>query len=348
MRDTADWYRGFAKADAHGRSAVYEDWALGIAGDAEMVAMIDELPETRRQPSLVFSVSRLLGAEPTGFAAFRSWLVDNWPRVRPEVEARLNQTNEPGRCAAILPAIAQIPGPLALLEVGASAGLCLYPDRYSYRYTNSDGDGATIHPSDGESTVLLECAIAGPVPIPGRMPEVVWRAGIDLDPIDLNTADGREWLEVMAWPEENARRHRIRSAIEIARSDPPHLVAGDATDALLELAATAPTDATLVLVTSGVLVYLPYLERLRFIELAGRLDARWVSLEGVAVIPSVQERVQHSERSTPGRFVLALDEHPLAFAGPHGQSLDWFGPSDGRGGESGRSATGQTAFRFIQ
>jgi hypothetical protein len=27
---------------------------------------------------------------------------------------------------------------------------------------------------------------------------------------------------------------------------------------------------------------------------------------------------------TPGRFVLALDEHPLAFAGPHGQSLDWF------------------------
>jgi hypothetical protein len=261
--------------------------------------------------------------------------------VRPEVEARLNQTNEPGRSAAILPAIARLPGPLALLEVGASAGLCLYPDRYSYRYVGDDGDVATVHPSDGESAVLLECAITGPVPVPERLPEVVWRAGIDLDPLNVAKADDREWLEAMAWPEENARRDRIRSAIEIARGDPPLLVAGDATDALLDLAGTAPADATLVLVTSGVLVYLPYLERLRFIDVARRLDARWVSLEGVGVIPAVEQRVQQkvqqhvqqrvqqrvkrtAQPMTPGRFVLALDEHPLAFAGPHGQSLYWF------------------------
>jgi hypothetical protein len=141
----------------------------------------------------------------------------------------------------------------------------------------------------------------------------------------VTKADDREWLETLAWPEETARRDRIRSAIGIARKNPPLLVAGDATDALLELAATAPTDATLVLVTSGVLVYLPYRERLRFIDLARQLDARWVSLEGIAVIPEVQQRVQRL-RPASGGFVLALDEHPLAFAGPHGQSLDWFGP----------------------
>jgi hypothetical protein len=47
------------------------------------------------------------------------------------VSNRTTQTDEAGRCAVLLAGLAQ---PLALLEVGASAGLCLYPDRYAYRY----------------------------------------------------------------------------------------------------------------------------------------------------------------------------------------------------------------------
>ena len=47
---------------------------------------------------------------------------------------RSTQTNEPGRCAALLPVLAGLPEPLALLEVGASAGLCLLPDFYGYDY----------------------------------------------------------------------------------------------------------------------------------------------------------------------------------------------------------------------
>ena len=37
--------------------------------------------------------------------------------------ARRTQTNEPARCAVLLPALAQLPQPLALIEAGASAGL---------------------------------------------------------------------------------------------------------------------------------------------------------------------------------------------------------------------------------
>jgi hypothetical protein len=42
--------------------------------------------------------------------------------------SRSTQTNEPARCATLLPVLAQLPQPLALNEVGASAGLCLLPD----------------------------------------------------------------------------------------------------------------------------------------------------------------------------------------------------------------------------
>jgi hypothetical protein len=49
------------------------------------------------------------------------------------VRARATQTNEAGRWAVLLPVLAALPQPLTLLEVGASAGLSLHPDRYAYR-----------------------------------------------------------------------------------------------------------------------------------------------------------------------------------------------------------------------
>lgn len=319
MRNTAEWYRGFAESEAHGRSAVYEAWASGIAGDPHLLALIDELPETTRQPSLVFSVARLLGAPEGAFDAFREWMLGHWPQLRPEVAARLNQTNEPGRCASLMPALAGIPGPLALLEIGASGGLCLYPDRYSYLYD----DTTRIDPADGPSPVLLRCTTNGRVSLPQQLPEVVWRAGIDLAPLDVTDASDRRWLETLAWPEEHERRERIRAAIDIARREPPLLVPGDATDALAGVAARAPADATLVVITSGVLVYLPFVQRQRFVDAVRQLlretGAHWLSLEGIDVLPRVKEALPQGG----GRFALALDEHPLAWSGPHGQSLDW-------------------------
>ena len=45
------------------------------------------------------------------------------------MRTRATQTNEAGRCAILLPVLAALPQPLALLDVGASAGLCLYRDQ---------------------------------------------------------------------------------------------------------------------------------------------------------------------------------------------------------------------------
>ncbi len=317
-RDTAEWYTSFANTEARGQSAVLTDWALGVAGDPGIRELIERMPLQKRQPNLVFAVSRLLGAPVGPWPAYREWLLAHLPAVAAEAEHRMTQTNEARRCAALLPALGLVAelvdGPLALLEVGTSAGLCLFPDRYSYSY-----NGLRVDPVDGASTLLLECKTTGPVPVPARMPEIAWRAGLDLHPLSVADPDDMLWLETLVWPEQQERRDRLRAAIEIARTRPPLIEAGDAVDGLLPLAAVAPAGARLVIITSGVLVYLPRAERVRFAGLVRGLDADWVSLEGRAAFPEVEAVLP----ARPGRFLLSLNERPLAFAGPHGQSLDW-------------------------
>jgi hypothetical protein len=317
-RDTAEWYRAFAEVETRGRSAIYEGWALGVADDAEVLALIDELPLQKRQPNLIFACARLLGAAEGGFPAFRRWLVRNFDAVAAEAMRRSTQTNEAGRCASLLPALAALPGPLALLEIGASAGLCLYPDRYSYSYNG----GAPIDPPDGRSPVLLESTTTGTMPVPSVLPRVIWRSGIDLRPLNVRNAEDVRWLETLVWPEQTERRERLRAAIGIVTADPPHIAQGDAIDLLAGVARDAPADATLVVITSAVLVYLPFAKRMRLVESILRLDANWISLEGAGGLPVVREQLP-ADGGPGGRFVLALDQRPLAYTGAHGQNLDW-------------------------
>ena len=315
--DTSTWYRDFGELEARGQSAIYEQWALGVADDPALIALIEELPLQKRQPNLVFACARLLGAPESDYRAFRRWLMPHWSAVGSEALARSTQTNEARRCASLVPALSLIPGPLALLEVGASAGLCLFPDRYSYSYDS----GAPIDPQAGPSSVLLECATTGGLPRSNMVPQIAWRAGLDLHPLEVRDADDMHWLETLIWPEQHERRTRLRAAINIAAENPPRIVRGD-TSGLAYLAAQAPDDATLVVITSAVLVYLPFAERMRFVESVRSLDARWISLEGVRALPTVRAALP-DDGGSDGRFVLALDEVPLAFTGPHGQSLDW-------------------------
>lgn len=320
-RSTAEWYRVFGELEARGQSAIFEEWALAIANDAEVLALIDELPLQKRQPNLVFACARLLGVPESEYLIFRAWLLQNWASVAAEAQHRMTQTNEPRRCAAIMPALGLVAQhsdePIALIELGASAGLCLYPDRYSYRY----GDG-WLDPTGGPSEVRIDVESTGSVPVPTMLPEIAWRAGNDLHPLDVNDADDVRWLTTLVWPEQNERRERVAAAIDIVRQDPPLLLAGNAIEGLGELAAAAPHGTNLVVVTSAMLVYLPYLERMRLVKAIRECDAHWVSLDGVGVLPDVDALHPHPVQ---GHFTLSLDGAPLADVGPHGQFVHWLG-----------------------
>ncbi len=316
----AERYARFARDEAPGRSALYAAWARVVASDPPLAAVLARIPAIRRQPPLVFAVTRLLGAPEGDASAWRAWVVAHADAVVAECERRSVQTNEPLRCAALLPALSLIEGPIALLEVGASAGLCLYPDRYAYRYAVDDGDAIAIDPPDG-SPVLLESRLRGGGRPRLRLPEVVWRAGIDLAPLDARDADDRRWLETLVWPGETGRADRIRDALDIAASDPPLMIAGDAAEVLGEVAAQAPADATLVVTTPGVLAHVPFAGRRTIID-AARTAGRWITLDAPALHDGWTTAIDTAGWPSDS-FALALDGHVLAAVDPLGGFVEW-------------------------
>ncbi|MCW3842204.1 DUF2332 domain-containing protein [Micromonospora yasonensis] len=308
---TAERYAGFATRETRGVSPAYERLALAVSRDDELLALIDALPPAKRQPNLLFAVVRLLGGPVEGPSAFHDYTVANWLAIEAEIRTRATQTNEAGRCAVLLPVLAALPQPLALLEVGASAGLCLYPDRYAYRYGDRLlGDGAPV----------LDCAITGAAP-PARLPEVVWRAGLDLNPLDVTDPADVAWLDALIWPEHTHRRERLRAAVKVAAADPPLLVRGDLVDDLPALAALAPPGATLVVFHTSVLYQVPAPRRDAFVELVRTLPGHWIANED----PDVLSHAALPEQPG-GAFhnVLALDGRPLAWTRGHGQAITWF------------------------
>ena len=165
---TADWFRRFAHAEG-AESPRYRDWALGIANDDELLALVAKLPLSKRQPVLVLTCARVAGVPLRPFETARGDFVALWPVIAKLAKTRSTQTNDPRRCTPLLIALDRIRGPIALVEVGASAGLTLFPDRYTYTW-NSPGRSVTSHPADGPSTVSLVADIAGWGANPPRRP----------------------------------------------------------------------------------------------------------------------------------------------------------------------------------
>lgn len=317
MTSTARHFRTFAEFGAHGTSPLYEEWALGVSADPVILELIDGLPAEKRIATLVFAAARAAGAPLDHWPVAREWMLAHWDAIREIALTHWTQTNEAARCATLLPVLASIEGPIALLEVGTSAGLCLHPDRYSYEYVTEQGV-VTLDPVAGPSAVRLRSTIRGREP-PSAMPEVVWRAGIDQHPLDVTDEADRTWLETLIWPEHQERRDRLRAAARIAASDPTRVVAGDLNDELPLLAAEAPGDATLVVFHSAVLLYLSRPEQERFMGTVRSLGCIWISNEAPEVLPEIDAQLPRPT-SVRGQFILSVGGVPRALTGQHGES----------------------------
>ncbi len=304
-------YRQFAR-EARGRSAAYETLAESVADDAAVVGFVASLPPGKRQPQLLFAAARYLLGEPPAIGDLHSLISRSPADLTQVMLARRTQTNEIARCAVLLPALAQLPQPLALIDAGASAGLNLLADRYSYNYAGHhvaglDPDAPTVR-----------CQPRGPVPVPPRVPEIAWRAGLDLNPLDVTSDDDVRWLSCLVWPGEDGRQQRLAAAIATARRDPPVVHRGDLLSGLPALAAQAPTHATLVICHCSVLYQLAADQRAQFAETVRGLGATWVSSEEPGMVPGTGHAA-----ADPMLCVLARDGQALACADSHGTWLHW-------------------------
>jgi hypothetical protein len=309
---TTENYREWAQ-EARGRSPAYDLLATLVACDGAILRFLDAQPPDKRQPNLLFAAARYLLGTPPDITTLRALVTEDPAALAEVMLARRTQTNEPARCATLLPALAQLPPPLALIEVGASAGLTLLFDRYSYDYS-----GHLIAGSDPDAPTL-RCAPRGPVPLPERIPAIAWRAGLDLNPLDVTDNDDVRWLSCLVWPGEEDRQERLAAAVASARRDPPAVHRGDLLTDLPALAAQAPAGATLVIFHSAVLPYVAPENRGRFIDTVRGLPAVWLSNEAPGVVPGIS-----APPCPGGPFLLIRDgDTLLAYTDGHGAWVQW-------------------------
>ena len=230
------------------------------------------------------------------------------------------QTNEVARSGILYPGMCFIEAatglPLALYEIGASGGLNLFADRFSYRF-------GTEQRGDVRSGVVLSPEWSG-APSPAVEPQIIRRMGCDQSPLDVTRADHRERLMAYIWPDQAQRIARITAAIAIARDDPPDLSAADAADWVEAQILVEPEQGvTRVLFHSIAYQYFPDAVKQRILaqmEQAGALASAQAPLAWLAFEQNSDDGPRLTVRLWPGG-----EMQELATAGAHVHAILWKG-----------------------
>ena len=333
-------FKSFAVEQFQSYTPLYEMLALGIAEDHELLnVLFSDIDDQPVMPLLFLgSVHFLLlkGVEhplaayypsftdnpdhpENAYPVFRAFCLEYRAEIRKMLRIRRVQTNEVQRCACLLPVFELISRrsggvPLALVEIGTSAGLHLFWDRYTYDY----GDGQVY--GDPTSPVRIKCELRGPLfpPLSAPTPDVAQRIGLDLNPLDVRNPEDALWLQALLWAGHSDRAALLREAIALVRKEPPMLVKGNALETLPGVLAAVPQEAVLCVFHSYTLVqFTPDQRDLLSSMIAEaakerrlyRLAMEWLGGETARIdLTTLHEEIS--------------EEH-LANCHPHGKWLEW-------------------------
>ena len=336
MTELAEQFRGFV-GDMADEAPLYARLSGAVAEDPELLALSDVARDGQVRPNMFFAaVRRVLMDHPEEPLA--RWhpdigrsapagdpvtqLRDFCSRHRDELvkilTRRLVQTNEPLRSAILRVALQEVQrraaAPLALVDVGSSLGASLCVDRIACDY----GDG--VIRGDPESPLRMRCELRGSGrPALDAALDIVWRRGIDLDPIDADDPDAVAWLRALIWPGDAERLARVNDAVELVRQLRPPMVRGNAAVVLSEVCAKAPPAAHLCIVSTFVRLHQTASDRAamdaQLVRLAARRPLSWLT---TTALTRDGDGVPLVLRDPSG----GADER-LALHHPHGRWLRW-------------------------
>lgn len=227
------------------------------------------------------------------------------------------QTNEVRRSAALIAAghwlTARVGLPLALSELGASAGLNLNWDRYGLDIGEPFGDP--------DSLLRLTPEWRGPMP-PHTRPQVTERRAVDLNPLDI-TADSLR-IRSYIWADQPQRMALTQAAIDLARGI--SVERGDAAE-WLETRLTAPMPGRLHLIYHTIVwQYLSAAMQARCEALLQAAGARATKAAPFAHL-SMEGDGQHPGAALVLRLWPGDLKIPMARVDFHGRWIDWHAPA---------------------
>lgn len=328
-----------------------------VADDPSLARMLGEAPPEQRRPNLWFAAvhDRLLALGPS--ARLAAWypslggtrapdaalatevarfVADEDVVLRESCRTRTTQTNEIGRCAVLYPMLLALSrrhggAPLALLDVGTSAGLNLGVDTYRY-----DHGGVLAGADAAPGVPVIACEPVGPLraPLDGVL-SLSHRLGIDPAPVDVSDERAVRWLRACLWPHDRVRAERFDQTVALARQHRwPVRREADCTAAIEPWLDTLPPGVLPVVFNSWVLTYFDA-EGLRrhdrvLTDLVARRGAVWLSAEapslrvgppGPAVPPS--QRAGATAWTLVSRGPDGVRGECLGYSHPHGRHLEW-------------------------
>jgi hypothetical protein len=335
-----------ATDEFHGYSPLYERIAEIVSLDAEMLAFVRETPPEAHLPQVLLAAVHylLLGgldhplaevyagrstADPAPL--FREVCLDHRDELLSLLAMRRVQTNDCGRSALLglgMTWLAErLPGRLALVDVGASAGLNLIADRYRLDY----GARGAVGPAS--SPVRIRCeVVGGRPPIAPTLPSFVSRTGLDRSPVDLSDEDDARWLLACVWP-DTGRLERTAASIRLAQEALPVVRRRDAVGDLPSVLDELESGVGAIVMNSWSLSYLGRDERQQYFgvlaEASRHRPIGWLVADGgsvVAELPGLSDA--EAGVHTLGTVVFGGGEGSaagrlLAGVHQHGMWVDW-------------------------
>ncbi len=205
-------------------------WPLDPVASALALRLCGALNRTvraGRAPALARLYPPLADTGPALDAALRTAIAEQGGELAGLLESA-PQTNEVARSGILLGGLLSIAAetglPLALNEIGASAGLNLHADCYAYDL----GQGRRWGPGDAPLTIACDWRGAAP-PLEAAL-EIVARAGSDLAPIDPADGAARERVLGYIWPDQPARLARTAAALAHCAAHKVALAQAEAAD----------------------------------------------------------------------------------------------------------------------